>query len=83
MHSSLSAKEQAKVFLPGPKVILSTNLAETSVTLPDVKVVIDTGRERQFSLLESTEDSTTVVGSQLATVDISQASAKQHAGRAG
>jgi HrpA-like RNA helicase len=83
LHSSLSSKEQAKVFLPGPKVILSTNLAETSVTIPDVKVVIDTGRERQFSLLESTEDSTTVVGSQLATVNISQASAKQRAGRAG
>jgi ATP-dependent RNA helicase DHX57 len=85
LHSSLSSREQAKVFEPGPKIILSTNLAETSVTIPDVKVVIDTGRERQHSLLESSspEASVTVVGSQLATVNISQASAKQRAGRAG
>lgn len=85
LHSSLSSREQAKVFRPGPKVILSTNLAETSVTIPDVKIVIDSGRERQFSLLDSSSDSetTTVVGSQLATVNISQAAAQQRAGRAG
>ena len=85
LHSSLSSQEQAMVFQPGPKIILSTNLAETSVTIPDVKVVIDTGRERQHSLLESSSlsETTTVVGSQLATVNISQASAKQRAGRAG
>mmetsp|Transcript_41888 Transcript_41888/g.100602 ORF Transcript_41888/g.100602 Transcript_41888/m.100602 type:complete len:1131 (-) Transcript_41888:798-4190(-) len=85
LHSSLSSKEQAKVFLPGTKVILSTNIAETSITIPDVKIVVDSGRERQYSLLESTSESsnTSVVGSQLAIVDISQASAKQRAGRAG
>eukprot|EP00529_Nitzschia_sp_RCC80_P008148 CAMPEP_0113474346 /NCGR_PEP_ID=MMETSP0014_2-20120614/18534_1 /TAXON_ID=2857 /ORGANISM="Nitzschia sp." /LENGTH=1187 /DNA_ID=CAMNT_0000367185 /DNA_START=121 /DNA_END=3681 /DNA_ORIENTATION=- /assembly_acc=CAM_ASM_000159 len=85
LHSSLSSKEQAKVFLPGTKVILSTNIAETSLTIPNVKIVVDSGRERQYSLLESTSKSsnTSVVGSQLAIVDISQASAKQRAGRAG
>ena len=88
LHSSLSSQEQAQVFEPGSKIILSTNLAETSVTIPDVKIVIDSGRERQFSLLDSsssssTSDGTTVVGSQLATVNISKASAKQRAGRAG
>ena len=87
LHSSLSSQEQARVFLPGSKIVLSTNIAETSVTIPDIKVVIDSGRERQFSLLDSssssTSDATTVVGSQLATVNISRASAKQRAGRAG
>lgn len=83
LHSSLSSKQQAQAFEPGPKIILSTNLAETSVTIPDVKVVIDSGKERQFSLLDSTSDDITVVGSQLVTTTISRASAKQRAGRAG
>lgn len=83
LHSSVSSKDQAKAFEPGRKIILSTNIAETSVTIPDVKIVIDSGRERQFSLLDSVSESTTVVGSQLVTIGISQASAKQRAGRAG
>jgi HrpA-like RNA helicase len=52
----------------------------------DVKYVIDCGRERQHSMMDSTttaSKSTTVVGSQLATVNISKAAAKQRAGRAG
>lgn len=83
LHSSLSSKEQARAFQPGPKIILSTNIAETSLTIPDVKVVIDAGKERQYSLLESRSDGVSVVGSQLTTVTISRASAKQRAGRAG
>lgn len=83
LHSTVAAKEQAKVFRKGPKVILSTNLAETSVTIPDVKIVIDSGRERQFSMLDPSSDTTTVVGSQLVTVNTSKAAAKQRAGRAG
>ena len=98
LHSSLSSKQQSQVFEEGLKIILSTNIAETSLTIPDVKAVIDTGRERQHSLLESAsasasdnnnsndnDDSSfrTVVGSQLATVNISQANAQQRAGRAG
>lgn len=85
LHSSVSSEAQAQIFEPGSKIILSTNIAETSITIPDVKIVIDSGRERQFSLLDASTDSrtATVVGSQLATVDISQASAKQRAGRAG
>ena len=83
LHSSVSSRAQSRIFQPGPKIILSTNIAETSLTIPDVRYVIDSGRERQYSLLDSISDSTTVVGSQLVTVDISQASAKQRAGRAG
>jgi HrpA-like RNA helicase len=99
LHSSISSADQALAFEPGSKIILSTNIAETSVTIPDCKYVIDSGRERQYSLLSKkrassgsffekepeseTSDSVTVVGSQLTTVDISQASAKQRAGRAG
>jgi HrpA-like RNA helicase len=84
LHSSLSSQEQRQAFQPGPKIILSTNIAETSLTIPDIKVVIDSGRERQFSLLDSTStEDISVVGSQLTTVTISQASAKQRAGRAG
>jgi HrpA-like RNA helicase len=98
LHSSVSSNDQALAFEPGSKIILSTNIAETSVTIPDCKYVIDSGRERQFSLLGSSISTTAtssvedesessnsigVVGSQLMSVDISQASAKQRAGRAG
>lgn len=99
LHSSVSSTDQAMAFEPGAKIILSTNIAETSVTIPDCKYVIDSGRERQFSLLDSSSSTTkttssvtyetentnsiSVVGSQLMSVDISQASAKQRAGRAG
>lgn len=93
LHSSVNSADQALAFEPGAKIILSTNIAETSVTIPDCKFVIDSGRERQFSLLGSSSspsadeseaaNSVSVVGSQLVSVDISQASAKQRAGRAG
>ena len=45
LHGSLSAQEQSRVFSPPGmgilKVVLSTNVAEASVTIPDVDVVID------------------------------------------
>ena len=84
LHSSVSSHDQSKAFESGPKIILATNIAETSVTIPDVQIVIDSGRERQSSLFELDEaESSNVVASQLVTVNISQASAKQRLGRAG
>ena len=47
LYANLPPHEQAKVFHPLPgnknKVILSTNIAETSVTIPGVKYVVDCG----------------------------------------
>ena len=49
LHAQLSATEQDRVFMEGQKrrVILATNVAETSVTLPRIGVVIDSGLVRQ------------------------------------
>lgn len=51
LHGGLSLDEQTRVFRPDPegrrKVILSTNVAETSVTVPGVGVVIDSGQARR------------------------------------
>ena len=53
LHGELPAGEQRKVFGPPPrglrKVIISTNVAETSLTIDDVTVVIDSGRVKQSS----------------------------------
>jgi ATP-dependent RNA helicase DHX57 len=52
LHGGLQPREQNIVFRPSPnavKVILSTNVAETSITIPDCTVVIDTCREKQSS----------------------------------
>ena len=59
------------------KVILSTNIAETSVTISGVTAVLDSGLARQLQVSASTGLP------QLQTVSISQASAEQRAGRAG
>ncbi|HVZ80269.1 MAG TPA: ATP-dependent helicase HrpB [bacterium] len=79
LYGDLPLEEQQRVLKPsnGPKVILSTNIAETSLTVPGVTAVVDAGLNRQarvspWSGLES-----------LVTVPASQASAAQRAGRAG
>ena len=80
LHSSIS-DSQKTVFDPPPegvrKVILSTNIAETSVTIPDVQYVIDTGKVRQIQYDNSTRVSW------LQNAWISKSNAKQRAGRAG
>jgi HrpA-like RNA helicase len=81
LHSSLSPSEQWRAFKPVKygvvKVILSTNVAETSVTIADVSNVIDTGRVKEMRFNSSTRIK------ELVTVWTSLASTKQRAGRAG
>ncbi|MFA0924111.1 ATP-dependent helicase HrpB [Xanthomonas fragariae] len=81
LHGELSVEAQSQVLQPDPqgrrRVVLATNVAESSVTLPGVRVVIDSGLAREphydpnsgFSRLDVTT--------------IAQASADQRAGRAG
>ncbi|KAG6971630.1 hypothetical protein JG688_00004363 [Phytophthora aleatoria] len=80
LHSSLSAQEQQRIFrqrLGVIRVIAATNIAETSLTIDDVKVVIDTGRVKQMS--HDAQRRTNV----LDEIWVARANAKQRAGRAG
>ncbi|MDR2259389.1 MAG: ATP-dependent RNA helicase HrpA [Azoarcus sp.] len=74
-----SAREQARVFAPsgGRRVVLATNVAETSLTVPGVRYVVDTGlaRVKRYSPRNKVE--------QLRIERISQAAARQRAGRCG
>jgi len=51
LHSTIPAAEQREVFKPPPRgvrrIILATNIAETSVTIPDVVYVVDTARVKE------------------------------------
>ncbi|KAJ3215648.1 DEAH (Asp-Glu-Ala-His) box polypeptide 34 [Dinochytrium kinnereticum] len=81
LHSALSVKEQEKVFDVAPagvrKCILSTNIAETSVTIDGIRFIIDSGKVKEMGF-----DSKTGI-SKLSEYWISQSSAKQRTGRAG
>ncbi|CEP21630.1 DHR2 [Cyberlindnera jadinii] len=81
LYASLPPADQAKVFLPlkarRRKVILATNIAETSVTVPGVRYVIDTGLRKVKVWRHQLGLST------LLTAPVSKASATQRAGRAG
>ncbi|KAK1735409.1 ATP-dependent RNA helicase [Skeletonema marinoi] len=81
LHSTIPQDEQQKVFIPAAegtvKVILATNIAESSVTIDDVIAVIDGGlcREMNWSAERAM--------SEMVTVPTSKASATQRLGRAG
>jgi ATP-dependent helicase HrpA len=79
LHARLPEREQRKIFNPGRKrrIILSTNVAETSLTVPGVTSVVDTGRVRisRFSARSRLQ--------RLPVEQVSQASAGQRAGRCG
>ena len=78
LHAQLNSDEQSKVYKKGNrKIILSTNIAETSVTLPNVRVVIDSGlvKQNEFNPRTGVES--------LATKNHSQAGVEQRAGRGG
>ncbi|KAK9110756.1 hypothetical protein Sjap_018816 [Stephania japonica] len=80
LHGKLSWEEQDHVFeyYPGKrKVIFSTNLAETSLTIPGVKYVVDPGMVKECNF-----DPRTGIHV-LSVCRISQSSAQQRAGRAG
>lgn len=81
LHGELPVEQQARVLQPAPddarRVVLSTNVAESSVTLPGVRVVVDSGLAREPRFDPNTGFS------RLDLVAISQASADQRAGRAG
>ena len=81
LHGELPIEQQTRVLQPATdgrrRVVLATNVAESSVTLPGVRVVIDSGlaREPRFDPNSGF--------ARLDVVSISQASADQRAGRAG
>lgn len=81
LHSMLSSEDQKKVFKTPPpgviKIVVSTNIAETSVTINDCTVVVDCGKMK-----ETQYDSNNNM-SCLVETPVSKANASQRAGRAG
>ncbi|TKR30108.1 ATP-dependent helicase HrpB [Luteimonas gilva] len=81
LHGELPIEKQAEALRPDPqgrrRVVLATNVAESSVTLPGVRAVIDSGLAREPRYDPNSGFS------RLDAVAISQASADQRAGRAG
>lgn len=79
LYGRLSAAEQHRVFSdhPGRRVVLATNVAETSLTVPGVRYVIDTGTARISRFSNRTKVQ------RLPIEAISQASANQRSGRCG
>ncbi|KLU92834.1 DEAH box polypeptide 37 [Magnaporthiopsis poae ATCC 64411] len=81
LYSLLPTKEQMRVFEPPPEgsrlVILATNVAETSLTIPGIRYVFDCGRSKERKYDQLTGVQSFEVGW------ISKASASQRAGRAG
>ncbi|CAK9295337.1 unnamed protein product [Gordionus sp. m RMFG-2023] len=81
IYSNLPSEMQAKIFEPTPpharKVILATNIAETSLTIDGVIYVIDPGfcKQKSYNARSGLES--------LVVIPISKASANQRAGRAG
>ncbi|MDO9710257.1 ATP-dependent helicase HrpB [Paracraurococcus lichenis] len=79
LHGEMPPAEQDRALNPGPrrKVVLATSIAETSLTVPGVRIVVDGGFRRAPRLDPATGLS------RLVTVRISKAAAEQRAGRAG
>lgn len=79
LYSRLSAADQHKVFAPhtGRRIVLATNVAETSLTVPGIRYVIDPGTARISRYSHRTKVQ------RLPIEAVSQASARQRSGRCG
>jgi ATP-dependent helicase HrpA len=79
LYGRLAASDQQRIFapVPGDKIVVATNVAETSITIPRIKYVIDTGFARiaQYNARSSTRS--------LPISPVSQSSADQRKGRCG
>jgi len=80
LYARLSVEDQERVFRPtgsGRRIVLATNVAETSLTVPGIRFVVDTGlaRVKRYSYRNKVE--------QLRIEPISQAAANQRSGRCG
>ncbi|AEO56078.1 hypothetical protein MYCTH_2300574 [Thermothelomyces thermophilus ATCC 42464] len=81
LHASLETREQRKVFAPPPpgkrKVVVATNVAETSITIDDIVAVVDSGRVKETSFDPANNMR------KLEETWASRAACKQRRGRAG
>ena len=79
LYARLSAAEQDRVFKPGPqrRIVLATNVAETSLTVPRIRYVVDTGTARVKRYMPRSQLE------RLHIEPISQAAADQRKGRCG
>lgn len=79
LYARLSLADQSRVFAPhrGTRIVLATNVAETSITVPGIRYVVDTGLARISRYSHRTKVQ------RLPVEPISQASANQRAGRCG
>ena len=79
LFARLSVADQEKIFQShaGRRIVLATNVAETSLTVPGIRYVVDTGlaRVKRYSIRNKIE--------QLKVEKVSQAAARQRAGRCG
>ncbi len=77
LHGELDSEEQKKCFYSYsvPKVIVATNVAQTSITIPDIDAVADTGKERHLETYNGIQG--------LFLRDTSKADCMQRKGRAG
>ncbi|GAA5823603.1 hypothetical protein JCM11251_000694 [Rhodosporidiobolus azoricus] len=81
LHSTISNENQSLVFnvprMGIRKIVISTNIAETGVTIPDITAVIDTGKHREMRFDEKRQIS------RLVETFVAQSNAAQRRGRAG
>ena len=79
LHGELTPADQALCFeVPPPginKIVVATNVAQTSITIPDIDAVVDSGEERRVEVVDGIDG--------LYLRPISQADCNQRAGRAG